>query len=119
METIHFSPARKVNTSKLMEDAFVEISFKFGYQMISAFQAAFAIVLAFQVNDVVRKLVDLEPVSYRYAAVIPILIIINMIVSFIKDKYVKSHDNEYRPIEMSEASTMAKHGSVHHFYQRR
>jgi hypothetical protein len=120
MQTIHYTAAKKVNTSKLMEDALIEISYKFGYQLISAFQAAFAIVLAFQVNDIVTKLVDLESVSYRYAIVIPILILCNIGTSYFKDKYIQSHDEEKPAAENSDGIKLdARTGSVHHFYQRR
>lgn len=121
METIHYTAAKKVNTTRLMEDALLEISYKFGYQLISAFQAAFAIVLAFQTNDVVSKMVDVENVSYRYAIVIPILILCNIATSFLKDKYIQSHDRQTTVRENSEGGIKlhTRAGSVHQFFQRR
>lgn len=118
METIHYSAAKKVNTTRLVEDAILEVSYKFWFQLITAFQAAFAIVLAFQVNDIVTKLVDMEHISARYAAVIPILIVCNLAISYMKDKYVAAHDRQPVSPENSVAGTVGRVGSVHHFYHR-
>ena len=118
MDTIHYSSAKKVNTTKLVEDAILEASYKFWFQLITAFQAAFAIVLAFQVNDIVTKLVDLEHISPRYGAVIPILVICNLAISYLKDKYVAAHDRKPVSPENSVAGSVARVGSVHHFYHR-
>ena len=122
MNTIHYSKAKKVSTTRLVEDAIIEVTYKFWFQLITAFQAAFAIVLAFQVNDIVTKLVELKHVSPNYAAVIPILIICNFAISYLKDQYVASHDHKVVPPEMSlgvpVAGTEGKTGSVHHFYHR-
>lgn len=123
MNTIHYSKAERVSTARMMGDAFLEVSYKFWFQLITAFQAAFAIVLAFQVNDIVTKVVDLENISTRYAVVIPILVMCNLAISYLKDKYVASHERKRVRPEMSlgghVVDTEGKSGSVHHFYQRK
>ena len=118
MDTIHYSAAKKANTTKLMEDAILEVTYKFWFQLITSFQAAFAIVLAFQVNDIVTKLVDLEHISARYGVVIPILIICNLSISYLKDKYVAAHDRKPVSRENSVVGSVARVGAVHQFYHR-
>ena len=123
MNTIHYSKAERVSPTKVMSDVILEVSYKFWFQLITAFQAAFAIVLAFQVNDIVTKEVDLEHISTRYTVVIPILVTCNLAISFLKDKYVASHERKRVRPEMSfgghVVDTEGKSGSVHHFYQRK
>jgi hypothetical protein len=116
METIHYTPAKQVSSSQLVENAMLDITYQFGFQLISAFQASFAIVLAFQVNDIVRKSVDMEHVSDKYLYVIPILIACNMVSSFIKDQYTRRYNKG--AVAQIVAMTAARGGSVHHFYQK-
>jgi hypothetical protein len=116
METIHYTPAKQVSSAQLVEDAMYDISYQFGFQLISAFQASFAIVLAFQVNDIVRKVIDLEHVSGKYGYVIPILIVCNMVASYLKEGYMRKYNRG--AVGTLTAMTAARGGSAHHFYQK-
>lgn len=117
METMYYEPVKKVSSAKLVEDVFFDVTYKFGYQLITAFQASFAIVLAFQVNDIVNLLILEEHISSRYAVVIPILILCNITSSFLKDKYVAIRTSQEKDKELS-AKTSAKKGSTHQFFYR-
>lgn len=94
----------------MIEDAALDITYKFWYQLISAFQTSFNIVLAFQTNDIIKKLIGGEEVQKSYAIVIPVLILLSIFSSYLKERYVQT----YGKFVMT--STGLPKGSSHSFY---
>lgn len=111
MESIHYSPVQRVTASQVLENAAKDISYKFWYQLITTFQASFSIVLAFQSNDVIKKMIELEPIQTSYIYVIALLILLTIFSSYLKDKYVKIYG------EYIKTSYRIPHSS-HHFFQK-
>jgi len=69
------------------ENMSLKFTYDFGYQLITTFQASVAIVLAFQSNTLITKIVHKEYISSDYAIVIPVLILVSMTLSLLKNKY--------------------------------
>lgn len=111
METLHYHPVHRITASQILESAAKDVSYKFFYQVISTFQASFSIVLAFQTNDVIKKFIELQPIEVSYVYIIAILVMMTILSSYLKDKYVQFYG------EFIKTSAGLPHSS-HHFFQK-
>lgn len=82
---------------KYYEQLSFKITYDFVIQLITTFQAAVAIVLAFQANEVITKAIHRENISSEYAIVIPALILASMLFSLLKNKYSSLTSCELEP----------------------
>ena len=82
---------------KYYEELSLKITNDFVIQLITTFQAAVAIVLAFQANEVITKAIHRENISSDYAIVIPALILASMLFSLLKNKYFNLTISELQP----------------------
>lgn len=84
---IRYSTPIRTSAVRAVEHAVIDVSYKFWYQIIATFQSSVVIILAFQFNDIITKMIEFKDIEVRYAFVIPVLVILSIAASYIKDKY--------------------------------